>query len=98
MIVFGLKGKVRGVRELRKKSNNEVFAREVSVLTELGSIKGDTVRVTVFVGSHPEIHILREEDPVDWAVSVEKSEYGLNVVFREDAAVYSAAAVLYAEG
>lgn len=82
-----LSGQVRDVRDRRKKSEpgespGEVWGRSVKILTEFGSVLGDTLDVTVFNADRV---VVAAGELVEWIVEVSANSYGLQAVFKAEA-------------
>lgn len=76
-------GQVRAIRDVTKKDSGELFARNVSVLTQHGEHLGETVRVTVWDREHSRVSFEPGQD-VDLVVEVRTSErYGVECTLKE---------------
>jgi len=76
-------GTIRQIRDRAKRDSGEIFGREASVLTELGSVLGETLPVLLFAPREGERYPeLREGLVVSWIVEIDANRYGLNATFR----------------
>lgn len=92
-------GTIRQIRDRNKRDSGELFGREASVLTEVGSVLGETLAVLVFTPREgerwPE---MREGLSVTWVVDVDASRYGLGATFRRSATIEDLATFAIAPG
>lgn len=76
-------GTIRKTRTRTKRATGEVFGTEVSILTEVGDVLGETLPVLVFNARPGEVGPqITPGHAVTWLVDVESSSFGLNATFR----------------
>lgn len=78
-------GTIRAVRPLTSRKSGEVFAHEVSILTSIGDVLGETLKVVVFErefeveGPRFEVGLL-----VSWVVEVDSGRFGLQATYKRE--------------
>lgn len=79
-------GITRQLSTKTKRATGEAFGTEVSVLTELGDVMGETLRVLVFNPRAGEYSpTLAEGLTVNWIVEIDANQFGMNATFRREA-------------
>lgn len=78
-------GIVRGTRELTSRQSGEVFGTEVSIMTEVGTSLGETLKVVLFDRRDNKPPRVLSGQKVTWVVEVDAGRYGLGGTFVREA-------------
>lgn len=87
--IITVDGVIRGIRPLRHKEThptkaNQLFAHEVSVLTDADGILGETLKILVFRGTHGLVHELVPGARIKWITEIDANQYGLSAVYKTE--------------